>query len=374
MECTAADGTAGADPNATTTMIDVSALLQPIRPDEPSGTDLRTSTRDDVFIAVRELRRRDDPALVPEGVPAKEPDFRGVVERCRKALTSDTKDLELAAYLAEAWTAADGFDGLAAGIELMAALIETFWPSVWPGVERNGAQVDIIAPIRAKWVGWLGNSREFLDTVRSVDLIRGGVSGPLTLLDYEDALRMADAQRTNLVQFEEMRKAGRTTPEQWAAALAATPAADIDRIAASVSRCVAAVDRLEALANERLGSDEAPTFRGLRELFDKLGSIRADAEPGPASDPAAGATAGAPQQGAAGSGQLRTRQDAVSALQQVARFLRTAEPHSPVSFLVERCVRWLNMSFEEVMQDLVESRDTMTLVRKTLGIAERAEQ
>lgn len=358
-------------------MIDVSTLLHPIRPEAPSGADLRTSTRDDVFVAVRELRRRDDPALMPEGVPPKEPDFRGVEARCRKVLASDTKDLELAAYLTEAWTGIEGFAGLAAGLELIAGLVEGFWGDVWPGVEREGAKVEIVGPIRAKWVGWPGNSREFLDTVRAVVLTSGG-GGELTLLDYEDAVRMEDAQRTNLVQFEEMRKAGRTTPEQWATALAATPPAAIEAIAASVARCVQALDRLAALANERLG-DDAPTFRGLRELFDKLAALRAGGAPGAAAPaaPAAAAPGGEPAGGAGAivvPGALRTRHDAVMALQQVSRFLRANEPHSPVSFLVERCVRWLNMSFEEVMQDLVESSDTMSLVRKTLGIHAPAEQ
>ncbi|MBL8733422.1 MAG: type VI secretion system protein TssA [Planctomycetes bacterium] len=348
-------------------MIDVSTLLHPIRPEAPSGADLRASTRDDVFVAVRELRRRDDPALMPEGVPPKEPDFRGVEARCRKVLGSDTKDLELAAYLTEAWTALSGFDGLAAGLELLAGLVEVFWADVWPGVERDGGQVEIVGPIRAKWVGWPANSRECLDTVRAVALTSGG-AGELTLLDYEDARRMEDAQRTNLVQFEEMRKAGRTTPEQWATALAATPPAAIEAVAAGVARCVQALDRLEALANERLG-DEAPSFRGLRELFDKLAALRAGGGPAAAAAPVADRhEAAAGSVAAAAPGALRSRHDATMALQQVARFLRANEPHSPVSFLVERCVRWLNMSFEEVMQDLVESNDTMSLVRKTLGI------
>lgn len=355
-------------------MIDVSPLLQPIAPDRPAGSDLRQDGRDDVFTSVRELRRQDDPALIPEGVPAKEADFRKALELCERALRERTKDLELAAYLAEAWTRLHGLDGLAAGLQLMDGLIERYWPQLTPGLDQDGGRIEILPEIRAKWIGWLGSSRDFLDAVRAVQLTDG--QAELTLLDYENAQRMADAQRTNVVLYDELARSGRTTPEQWERAFSATGPGLREQQAAACARCLAGLDRLETRCQEVLGYDDAPSFARLRELLELVRDLFAGTAAIDAA-PAAGAGAAAPAVAGAGSGAgqpLRTRQDAVRTLQDIARFLRSSEPHSPVPFLIERCVRWLNMGFEEVMQDLVESRDIMANVRKTLGMPEPAEE
>jgi type VI secretion system protein ImpA len=52
----------------------------------------------------------------------------------------------------------------------------------------------------------------------------------------------------------------------------------------------------------------------------------------------------------------------------VADFLRRTEPHSPVSALLERAVRWGNMSFEDLFRDVVQSHDARGEVGKILGL------
>lgn len=356
-------------------MMDVRSLLQPIRPDAPAGSDLRQDAGESLFLDVREMRRREDPALVAPGLKAKEADFAQIATRCTPALTRRTKDLELAVYLIEAWTATHGLEGLADGIEFLDGLVEGFWPQLWPGLEFDGGKAEIIGPIRAKWLNWVGGSREFLDTVRTVP-ITAGEGGALALRDSEHAARMADAMLTNTTLFAELQQSGRTTPDQWARAIAATPVEHLTNTRSHATRCLANLAKLEARCDELLGKGEAPSFRGLRETLEKIVAIQSGDASAPA-DPAntmATADSQSSHAPALATGPLRSRQDAVAALQQVARFLRQTEPHSPVSFLVERCVRWLSMGFEEVMKDLVENDDTMSIVRKTLGLGPAAEK
>ena len=56
------------------------------------------------------------------------------------------------------------------------------------------------------------------------------------------------------------------------------------------------------------------------------------------------------------------------ALSAVVRYLRNAEPHSPVSHMLERCVRWLGMSFDQLMQDLMKDPAVVDALREKLGI------
>jgi type VI secretion system protein ImpA len=76
--------------------------------------------------------------------------------------------------------------------------------------------------------------------------------------------------------------------------------------------------------------------------------------------------AGAP--GAAQPGVLSTRQDALLQLRKVAEYFRSAEPHSPISYLVARAVKWGDMTFEDLIVDLTQNKDVLGHIRDTLGI------
>jgi hypothetical protein len=41
---------------------------------------------------------------------------------------------------------------------------------------------------------------------------------------------------------------------------------------------------------------------------------------------------------------------------------------------LERAIRWLNMSFEELLQDIVKAEETIAHVRETLGMHRDAER
>lgn len=55
-------------------------------------------------------------------------------------------------------------------------------------------------------------------------------------------------------------------------------------------------------------------------------------------------------------------------LSEVAEFFRRTEPHSPVSYLVQRAVRWGEMSLEELMRDVVKNPEVLEQIWDTLGI------
>jgi type VI secretion system protein ImpA len=80
----------------------------------PAGRDLRY---EGLYDRVREARREDDASL-PQGIwkaPLKRADWAEVSTLCEQALTHESKDLQLAAWLLEAWLAVHGFRGLSWG-------------------------------------------------------------------------------------------------------------------------------------------------------------------------------------------------------------------------------------------------------------------
>ena len=138
---------------------DLEALLAPIPGDDPAGATLRY---DGTYDRVREARRADDPSL-PQGLwthELKRAEWPLVAGLCREALETRSKDLQLGAWLTEAWTGEHGFDGAAAGLAALLALCERYWDGAFP----RGDTPDETAEARARVFEWLdGRLAELLN-------------------------------------------------------------------------------------------------------------------------------------------------------------------------------------------------------------------
>jgi type VI secretion system protein ImpA len=78
---------------------------------------------------------------------------------------------------------------------------------------------------------------------------------------------------------------------------------------------------------------------------------------------AAGSSGGALSVG----GAVRSRQDALKRLSEVAEFFRQTEPHSPVAYLVQRAVKWGNMPLDNWLQEVIKDETVLGQLRETLG-------
>jgi type VI secretion system protein ImpA len=67
-------------------------------------------------------------------------------------------------------------------------------------------------------------------------------------------------------------------------------------------------------------------------------------------------------------GPIRTRQDAINRLKEVAAYFRQTEPHSPVSYLVERAVKWSQMPLESWLASVIKDSTVLDSLRETLGV------
>ena len=51
---------------------------------------------------------------------------------------------------------------------------------------------------------------------------------------------------------------------------------------------------------------------------------------------------------------IKTRDEAYNALQNIADFLQKIEPHSPTPYLINRAIKWKDMNLEELTKDARE--------------------
>ncbi len=362
-------------------MLDLSPLLQPIADASPSGPNLRVQAGDTTFAQLKELRRESDPLTDPGG-EAKAADWRGVAKLCQEALLTKTKDLELAAALTQGLLYSEGWAGLQAGLGLLKGLVETFWETLHPGWDEG----EIITAIRARPLSWLGSSQDFLLAAKRVPLTAPIGDQPRSWFDYEQSRRVDEAAtKANRSAYEELVGSGLISGEQWRASLAGTPLDRLDNVIGDLAACRAALLDLQQCCDDRFG-DDTPYMLELRNLLDdcqdylakyRAGQLDLGAEGG---DPAAMQAAGGEPGGgevvnaaaaagpAVAAGPIKTRDEAFRRLREVADFLRRTEPHSPVSALLDRAVRWGNMSFEDLFRDVVQNYDARTEVGKILGL------
>jgi len=140
---------------------------------------------------------------------------------------------------------------------------------------------------------------------------------------------------------------------------------------------------LAASLDARAGADAPPTS-AVRDLLESaLATVKrlagdklaAAAEPGEAlaAEEAGGeeeaAAGGAPSGGRrARPGEIASREDALRMLEEVARWFRRTEPHSPLSYTLDEAVRRGRMSLPELLAELMPDESTRSSFLSSLGI------
>jgi type VI secretion system protein ImpA len=372
-------------------VIDLEILLTPISDDAPSGELMQYSG---LYDEIREARRADD--TLSRGAwsqDLKVADWRKVVELSVGALRSQTKDLQIGAWLTEGLTKQHGFAGLRDSLRLLHGLHENFWETVFPEIDEGN---DMEA--RA-------NALEFMDrqtalAVKEIPLTANG----LHFLNWEDSklfdipenldqLDSGEQEKYRALQAQAAEE-NRTTGDAWRKGKNSARRAYYETMWATVEECWTAFGELDRKMDECFGNQTPglgqlkKSLDAVRDLVKRLVEEKRKAEPTEEelASASAGDFGGAADEngyegngngtgamyavaGAAGTtGPIRSRQDALKRLSEVADFFRQTEPHSPVSHLVQRAVKWGNMPLESWLQDVIKDGNVLEQIRETLGL------
>src|SRR5580658_3551053 len=131
---------------------DLAALLEPIPGDVPQGVDIREDfSSQSPYNRLRDARSdaRDAEKMLDNGDPNAgdpTPMWRTVREIGLKTIRETAKDLEVAAWVTEAYVRSNGLAGLYAGASLIKGLAEQYWDDVFPLPDDYGVETRV-API-----------------------------------------------------------------------------------------------------------------------------------------------------------------------------------------------------------------------------------
>lgn len=339
----------------------IADLLAPFEGDAPCGPDLEY---DPAFLAMEEaLRGKPAQERGREGEPgymfvaAVEPDWRAVHEQAL-SLAGRTRDLRVAVVLARAGARHQGLQAYAAGLNLVAGLLERHWEKVYPLLDADDNN-DPTMRVNALLAlgdpdsdsGVVGSAGGLAD-LRSAIIL--GLRSPLTVRQIELAAGKA------------LPNAGETVPTQEGVihALAAEQA-KIPGLLDGLRQPYSAYTRIESVLVEKLGTGLAPGLVPLGVILKCLSDTAIQAQGGAIADESADHHASSAPTTAR---ELRSRDDVVRALERACEWIERNEPTNPAPLLIRRAQRLMNKSFIDIIRDLVpEGLDQVEKIAGTAG-------
>lgn len=336
-------------------------LLEPIPGENPSGADLRYAP---VYDKTKEARREDDTAEQGDWKrEIKKADWVLVTKLATDALSKQTKDLQIAAWLTEAAVKREYLPGLLEGIALIRGLLENFWDTVYPLMEDDDVE------LRAAPVGWAVMRME--EAVKRLPLTKSG----LDWFKFKESRAVGSEEGANTDDKRAAREAaiaeGKFTLEQFEEDYKATSTEFYQKLVSNFDAVMEAVDGLAGVCDEKFG-EAAPTFGRLKSGLEEVRQTarillepRAPTEQAAVDDGAAPIDDGTSEGGAATGGAARggqtaepaDRDDAIRRIVTVAKWLRQQDSYQPAPYLILRGLRWgeLRAAGTEIDQRLLEA-------------------
>ncbi len=377
------------DVEAVKSIIDLELLLTAIDEDSPSGQDLKYSG---LYDEIREARRSEDAEEQGEWKhEVKTSDWPKVISLCKNALEKKTKDLQIAVWFAEALVSSYGFIGLYDSLQLLTGFLEKFWDTVYPELEDGDLEA------RANAFSWFDRQISLL--IKQIPITASTLTDNYGYLRYEESKKFDVPEKTEDLDSEELHrieelketaaKEKKITSEEWRKALNTTSVVFYQKTNELLNQCWQAYLALDKAMDEKFQS-QTPGLRSLKNTLEDIRLLVArickEKQPTPLNNTSNSPIITSPnleieEKGEKStsyaqvstnfpttSGIIKSRSDALHRLKEIAEFFHKTEPHSPVSFLIERAVKWGEMPLNEWLAEVIKNNDALEQVKETLGI------
>jgi type VI secretion system protein ImpA len=308
---------------------ELDSLAKPLTADNPCGASLEDTQL---------LASFDAYHLFGQSVQLPETDWRELKARSLEAL-EQSKDIRLLVHFAAAAMRVDGWPGLLGSIHVASLWIKDHWDAVYPRIDED-------AILRKNALSCLADRMAIVDGVRRAPIIENKQLGRFSLRDIEIATgKQAPAEG----------ETAPTTESEVTAALMAAPLEDLQPLEQQIATAIADMQAIDSAMREYGGAASSPDADA---LMDALGSVRKilreqlDLRGAAAAEAAGEAGGGADGGGGKAVGGIKSRQDAIRAMDTIAAYFRQNEPSSPVPILLDRAKNLVGKSFLEALQEI----------------------
>jgi type VI secretion system protein ImpA len=309
---------------------DFETLKLPLSADHPCGKNLEDTQL---------LASFDSFRLFGQVTPIEPaPDWREIKTKSLTALAT-SKDIRLLAHLAAATLRTDGLAAFFSLLSVAAYWIEQYWTQVHPLVEED-------AILRKNALNSFADRMAIVDGLRRLPIVANRQLGSFSLRDIEIAKGQLTPSEADTAPADQA---------QIAATFAAAERDELTTLLSDVVNAVIALKAIESKMRDASGSEAAPAFDALLSPLSNIQRVLQEqlAARGDADEPSEG-TMQAQSSGetTVAVGSIRSRQDAIRALDAVAAFFRQNEPSSPIPLFIERAKRLVAKDFLAVLADI----------------------
>lgn len=369
---------------ASTAVIDIDALTQPISEELPQGVDVRSdrSPTSDYYTikdARNSARAAERSALFDDGDVDLMAPWRDVVKSAEKILGKSSKDLEVASWYTEALIRLHGFDGLRDGFALIERFLSEYWEGLYPQPDEDGIETKV-APLAG--LNGDGADGTLLMPIRNAEITPEGDFGGFSFFQYQqarDADRIADedakaARKESLgYSISDFEQCAKSASPQW-----------VQELVDTLVHTIASYKAINEILRSECGQDAPPAsninklleevLRTTRFIYkEQLDSLAHQVSVTEADGPTGAATEIAQGEESmrtvfAPAGAIATREDALQLLEKAAKYFRAYEPHTPLAPGLERLIDWGRMTVAELMTELLPDDQSRALYSQLTGV------
>ena len=362
--------------------LELEALLKAISVEAPCGMDCSFSNE---FHAIKKAKTQDDP-LLDQGdwiAEPKQADWNFVNSKATELLTERTKDIRLYSWLIEAWSKLYGFEGVAKGLELTQRSLSDFWMLLHPEIEDDDLD---------QRLGLLqGLINQLPVSIKNIPVVNA--SPFYSLIDYEALLHQQNLRRKHTEDNDEVNL--NSSFEQFEQALFNSSKSFQYKNYQTYLEILKQWNILKDVLNGLMGLD-APSFAlidsqlesiysNLKKIYkaDAFGSLEEDTnkinpESGTKISPEvihspieieSTITTRHPQKFQPQlQNHVANREQAMQVLQDIADYFQTNEPHSPVSYMLHKTIKWNQMPLHEWLSQVIKNENPLETVHELLGV------
>lgn len=364
---------------ASPALVDIDALLAPITDESPAGSDCRqdpspNSYYQQIKVARNAARTAERNNMFGGSSEEAEEHWRKVMDLAPRILREQSKDLEVASWLSEAMIRRHGFSGLRDVFHLIFSLIDRYWDNLYPAPDEDGLETRV-APL----AGLNGEGAEgvLIAPVRNTLITEGSSVGPFSYWEYQQALEAQRVPNTD-AREDKIKKLGYSL-DTIEKAVSESSSVFFTNLRDDLDESIRFYRQISNRLDELCGTFDAPPTSNILNILEEchgavlhLGQNKfpVPAAPetesdGEAEGPTADTVASAPK---AVAGQIANREQAFKQLLEIAEFFRKTEPHSPVSYMLEKAVKWGSMPLHELVAELIPDNSAQEHYRLLTGV------
>ncbi|MGD8571226.1 MAG: type VI secretion system protein TssA [Gammaproteobacteria bacterium] len=360
------------------------SLLQPISEDNPAGVDLRadvspTSTYNVLKDARNSARAAERKNVFDSADNTALNHWKTVQEMAPSVSVNETKDLEITSWYIEALTRTEGFDGLLRGFRVLKGLITQYWDEVYPLPDEEGLETKVAS---ITGLNGLGAEGVLIAPIRNIPITRSG-NVDFSLWQYKQAVEIQKIPDERV--REERTGAAGFSMDDVQHAVNETVDADIVMLKSTIGACLDEYRQISQLLDDHCGEHSPPTSNIVNVLEDCQAAVNhlykdrnidvandtEDDQPDQATNSENGGGSGS-STSRVGS-PIKSREDAFQQILEISAYFRKTEPHSPVSYVLEKAVKWGRMPLDQLIPELIADGGALEQYRNLTGITSSEE-